>query len=135
MHVAELQRFATSGAVEALPAGRRDHARSALVLASTKAGDPLRIPVSPKVAEAARRVLAAGSFDVQKLDKALRAACREAGIEPFGPGRLRHSVATLAINRGADPATVAAFLNHKSPRTTRRFYAQYATPAKIPTLL
>jgi hypothetical protein len=39
-----------------------------------------------------------------------------------------------AIEKGAAPASVAAFLNHKSPNTTRRFYATHAVPAKIPTL-
>lgn len=37
------------------------------------------------------------------------------------------SVATWAINQGADPATVAAFLNRKRLRTTMRFYATHAT--------
>ena len=66
---------------------------------------------------------------------AVKAACRAAKIPPFTPGRFRHSVATWAINEGADPATVAAFLNHKSPRTTMRFYATHAVPKKVPTLL
>jgi len=57
------------------------------------------------------------------------------GVEPFGPGVLRHSVATLAVNSGASPAAVAAFLNHRSPRTTLRFYATLATPVKVPALL
>jgi integrase len=48
---------------------------------------------------------------------------------------LRHSVATLAVNSGASPAAVAAFLNHRSPRTTLRFYATLATPVKVPALL
>jgi integrase len=56
------------------------------------------------------------------------------GIPVFTPGRLRHSVATWAIEAGADPASLAAFLGHKSPRTTRRFYATHASPPKVPTL-
>ena len=33
-----------------------------------------------------------------------------------------------AINAGADPAAIAAFLGHKSPATTRKFYATHAVP-------
>ncbi len=45
-------------------------------------------------------------------------------------------VETFSIEKfGADRAAVANFLNHKSPRTTKRFYATMATPAKVPTLL
>jgi len=44
-------------------------------------------------------------------------------------------VATWAIERGDDPAAVAAFLGHKSPATTRRFYATLAVVVpKIRTL-
>ena len=64
-----------------------------------------------------------------------KAACRAAKIAIFTPGRLRHSIATHAINQGADMAAVASFLNHKSPRTTKRFYATLAGVAKVPTLL
>ncbi|WNG41678.1 site-specific integrase [Archangium violaceum] len=50
------------------------------------------------------------------------------------PGRFRHSVATWAIEKGATPASVAAFLNHKSLAITRRFYATHAVPTKVPAL-
>ena len=53
---------------------------------------------------------------------------------PFSPGQYRHSVATWAVEAGADPAAVAAFLGHKSPATTKRFYATLAVCPKIPTL-
>jgi integrase len=43
-------------------------------------------------------------------------------------------VASWAIEAGADPALVAAFLGHRSPRTTRKFYATNVSPAKVPTL-
>jgi hypothetical protein len=42
----------------------------------------------------------------------------------------------LAVNAGAaDVAQVGAFLRHKSPRTTKRFYATMSNPKKVPTLL
>jgi len=143
MHVSELERFAADGTIEPLPRdGRAEGAAGVLVLPSTKSGEPLRVAVSEEVLAAAGRVLKAGPFDRQHFAKALASACDAVkrpdggvGIPRFGAGQLRHSIATWAINAGADPATVAAFLGHKSPRTTKRFYAANATPAKVPTLL
>ncbi len=43
----------------------------------------------------------------------------EAGIPTFTPGRLRHSVASWAIDSGADPAMVAAFLAPLAPDNAR----------------
>lgn len=136
MHVAELERFAASGSVEKLPRdGAAEGASAVVVIPVTKAGDPLRVAVSEEVANAARRLLEAGAFDRAHLAKAIMAACEAAEIPHFGPGRLRHSVATWAVNAGADPSAVAAFLGHRSPRTTKKFYATLATPRKVPTLL
>jgi integrase len=95
----------------------------------------LRTAVSAEALEAAKRLRERGSLSIEKYGLAVKAACRAAQIEPFTPGQFRHSVATWAINSGADPASVAAFLNHKSPRTTRKFYATHATPKKVPTSL
>ena len=78
-------------------------------------------------------LLERGTFGREKYGIAVNAACK-AGISPSTLGRLRHSVATWAIEKGADPASVVAFLNHMSPSTTRCFYATHAVPAKIPTL-
>ncbi len=136
MHVSELERFAASGSTEPLPRdGRAEGAEGAVVIPSTKAGEPLRVAVSREVLTAAEAVLEAGPFDRQKLAKSLKAACLAAKIPPFTAGRMRHAVATWAVNAGANVAAVSTFLGHKSPRTTRRFYATLATPAKVPTLL
>ena len=142
MHVSELERFAVTGTVEPLPRdGKAEGAAGVIVIPTTKSGEMLRVAVSQDVLDAAIRVRQAGAFDRQKLAKAIKSACLAVanpdgtfGITVFGPGQLRHTVATAAVNAGADPATVAAFLGHKSPRTTRRFYATTATPKKIPTL-
>lgn len=136
MHVSELERFAAGGAVEPLPrSGRAEGSAGVVVIPSTKDGDPLRVAVSKPVLAAAKRTLETGRFDRVHFQKAVNEACAAAKIPAFGTGQLRHSVATWAINAGANPASVAAFLGHKSPRTTRRFYATHATPAKVPTLL
>jgi integrase len=142
MHVSELERFSKDGTLEPLPRdGKSEGAAGVIVIPTTKSGETLRVAVSKPVLEAATRVLEAGSFDRRKLGKAIKSACLAVkrpdgkfGIPVFGPGRLRHTVATAAVNAGADIAAVSSFLGHKSPRTTRRFYSTLGTPRKIFTL-
>jgi integrase len=134
-HLTEVQRFAQSGTIEPVPRGSAESVAGVLVCPQTKGGAMLRTAVSAEALEAAKRLHERGSLSIEKYGLAVNAACRAAQIEPFTPGQFRHSVATWAINSGADPASVAAFLNHKSPRTTRKFYATHATPKKVPTLL
>jgi integrase len=132
-HATELIRFAKEGSVEPYR-GDAEGVSGVLVCPQTKSGEPLRTAVSAEVLEAGKRLLEQGTFGREKYGMAVISACKAAGIAPFTPGRFRHSVATWAIAKGADPASVAAFLNHKSPSTTRRFYATHAVPAKILTL-
>lgn len=124
-HVTELERFAAGGAVEAHPLS----GAPVLRCPHTKGGVELRTQVSPQVGAAGKRLRERGKVDYF----ALRAALQATGAK-FNPGFLRHSVASWAINSGADPAAVAAFLGHKSPATTRKFYATHAVPLKVPTL-
>jgi integrase len=135
-HVTEVNRFARAGIVAELPssASRAHGAAAVLVCPRRKSGEEQRTPVSSDVADAARRVRKRGGFSVVRLYKAVTAACLAAEVEPYSPGQYRHSVATWAIEQGADPAAVAAFLGHKSPSTTRRFYATLAVTPKVPTL-
>lgn len=135
-HVTELQRFARSGIVAPLPstASHEHGAHAVLVCPRRKSGEMQRTPVSSDVAEAGRRVIAAGGFSVVWFHKVITAACRAGDVPVFSPGRYRHSVATWAVEAGADPAAVAAFLGHKSVSTTRRFYATLAVVPKVPTL-
>lgn len=68
--------------------------------------------------------------------KSVKEASSKAGLSvTLFPGEARHTVATWAVNAGADLKTVSTFLRHKSERTTRRFYATHAVAAKVPTLL
>jgi len=130
-HFNELNRFTGGGAVERHPMT----GGNVLACPQTKAGEPLRTEVSDAVADAARRILEQRELDYFAFHRNLEHASTAAGLsEPVRPGHLRHSVATWAINAGAHPAAVAAFLNHKSERTTKRFYATHAVPAKVPTL-
>lgn len=141
-HTTEIVRFAATGSIEPLPKNvLQEGVAGVLVCPQHKSGEPIRTRVSAPVVEAAKRLLAHGAMSREWYDRAIRDACKSVkrpdgkiGIPVFTPGRLRHSVATWAIEAGADPASVAAFLGHKSPRTTRRFYATHASPAKVPTL-
>ncbi len=40
----------------------------------------------------------------------------------------------LGARAGAPIESIATFLNHQSPETTRRFYATHGVPARVPTL-
>jgi integrase len=136
-HVTETQRFAESGRVESLPATVENaDCDVVLVCPHTKGGEPLKTRVSKSAGDAGSALREAGSLDYTSYWHALRAACESAGLAPDAvqPGSFRHSVATWAIEQGADPASVAAFLGHKSPRTTKKFYATHAVPKKVPTL-
>lgn len=134
-HVTELQRFARAGdIVEPTPLER---ARGVAGVLGTrhKRGQPFLIPVSAGVLEAARRERARGGLSISRFYKAVVAAARAAGVKRWTPGRLRHTVATFALQQGALPAAVSAFLHQSSDyRTVRRWYAVYVAPAKIPTL-
>jgi integrase len=125
-HVTELARFIRAGRIEDLPEGRADGARAVIVCPRRKSGETQRTAVTAAAAEAGGRLLARGTFSKIRFYRALRAACVAAGVTPFTPGRYRHSLATRAIEAGEDPAAVAAYLGHKSPATTRRFYATLA---------
>lgn len=134
-HVTELERFIRSGIVADLPssASHGHGAFKVLVCPRRKSGEMQRTAVSAEVAEAAARLRARATYAQVPFYRAVAAACRAAGVEPYSPGRYRHTVATWAIEAGADPAAVAAFLGHKSPATTRRFYATLAVVPKVPT--
>ena len=126
------------GQVEAPPKSHPKGVAGVLVCPEAKDGGELRSAVGKEVLEAAKRLLAHGSFSVQKYGMAVKRACVAAGLkeaEVFTPGRMRHSVATHAVNAGADLAAVSTFLNHKSPATTRAFYAKFAVPKRPPTIL
>lgn len=134
-HVTELERFCRDGIVAELPstASQGHGAYRVLVCPRRKSGETQRTAVTAEVAEAGTRLRKRGTFSSIRFYRALTAACRAAGVPPYPPGRYRHTVATWAIEAGADPAAVAAFLGHKSPSTTRRFYATLAVVPKIPT--
>jgi integrase len=135
-HTSELMRFARDGSIEGVPpnAPKGTGAAGVLVCPLHKGGDPIRTAVSKDVLAAARRVLDLGPFSQARYEKAVRAAARKAKVKGFGAGAVRHSVATWGVDAGAPLSEMSAFLGHKSPLTTRRFYARFATAKKVPTL-
>jgi integrase len=135
-HVTELARFIRDGVVAELPgaASRAHGAFKVLVCPRRKSGEMMRTAVTSEVAEASERLRKRGTFSKIRFYQAVASGCDVAGIPRFPPGRYRHTVATWAIEQGADPAAVAAFLGHKSASTTRRFYATLAVTPRVPTL-
>lgn len=135
-HTSEAERFASTGTLEALPkAAKRRGVAGVLVIPKTKTGGAHRIAVSKAGLVAAKQLLADGPFDQSKFRKALKAASAKAKVPTLTPGTMRHSVATAAVNAGEDMQAVADALHHADKRTTARWYATLATPAKIPTMI
>jgi integrase len=147
-HVTEIERFTSGipvvrdgrevdrlrGTIES-PKQREPGVAGVLVCPESKAGGELRTAVGAKALAAAERLLEHGTFSVEKYGLAVKDACKRIGVEPFTPGRIRHSVATHAVDSGADIASVSTFLNHKSTATTRNFYAKFGVAKKPPSLL
>lgn len=131
-HVTELQRFAQGGLVDVVP---RAGGLGVLVCPRSKGKAVLRTAVSGEVLAAAQRVREHGGFSIEWFGRAVRAACVAGGVPPFTPGRFRHTVATWAIEHGADARAVSLFLGHRAEATTKRFYATNAVPTKVPTPL
>jgi integrase len=127
-HVTEIQRFTSDGDIESPLPSQRELGIAGVLVVKHKSGEQHRTAVSAKTKKAAQRLRGRGGFSVAWYQRAVRAACKAAGITPFGPGRMRHSVATWAVDDGADLPTVSSFLGHRSARTTKKFYATHATP-------
>lgn len=71
----------------------------------------------------------ADRYDSSSYRKAIAHACRAAGVEPFGPNRLRHTALTEARRRaGLDTAQVLG--GHTDAKTTQR-YAEVLPAAAI----
>jgi integrase/recombinase XerD len=69
-----------------------------------------------------RVVAPAGPIRGSTVSGIVRVACERAGLESVGPHRLRHTVATEMLKRGASLAEIGELLRHRDPKTT----AQYA---------
>jgi len=133
-HYSELVRFIREGSIEAVPVGTKDAA--AVLVFQHKSGVPHRVRIGRVALASARRLKARGvAWDHHRFNAALRSACAAGRVAVFSPGQMRHSVATWAVNAGADPAAVASFLGHRSVTTMKKFYATHAAPARVPTMV
>lgn len=148
-HYSELERFIRDGAIEPVPEGADDGV--AVLMVQHKSGVPHRVRIGPVALEAAKRLkdrareaLAKGAkegkvrgvtWDAHTFNAQIKAACDAAEVPRFTAGQLRASVATWAVNAGAEPGAVSAFLGHRSTATTRRFYSTHAAPKSVPTLV
>lgn len=138
-HTEEVIRFAANGWTEPARqqrAGAPD-AAGVLVLPLHKRGDEHRSRVTERVLRAGEQLLRHGSFSRSRYDKAVSKACQvEPQVKPrFTPANMRHTVSTFALEEGAELGQVSTFVGHRSPQTTKRFYATHAAPAKVPTPL
>jgi len=57
-----------------------------------------------------------------RVDRAVAKVAKAAGIGRVSPHRLRHTLATQAINRGMTLEALAALLDHRSIQTTGGYY-------------
>jgi integrase len=124
-HVSELMRFVQDGAVDG----------DVLLCPKHKSGEPHRTRVSKTVLAAALRSRMRGGFSLSRLYQEVAEACERAGVERFGVGGYRHTVATNAVRAGALPEEVAHFLGHKGSYMVKAIYAKVAVPKKVPTLV
>jgi hypothetical protein len=127
IHTTELQRFARSGRLLSY-VGPQRRAKAVMVVPLHKNGDEHRVALNSALLAAAKRVLEGGPFTYQAYHRNVRRACLKAQVPAFTPGRMRHTVATELVNAGADMASVSTFLGHRTPQTTRAWYARFATP-------
>ncbi len=55
------------------------------------------------------------------IGSAVRRACEAAGLDGFGPHRLRHAVACQLLREGASLSEIGQLLRQRDPRTTARY--------------
>jgi hypothetical protein len=133
----EIPRFGAEGVIEPIPKGQaRDGAVAILGVFSAKATQRRwkRVQVSARLRDAAKRLQAHGSFDLARLDKAIRSACEAKGIEPFGYGRIRHTVKGWTKAKGVLPALAAQAMGH-TVEVAERDYGQTTAAPPIPSPL
>jgi len=104
----------------------------------TKSGRSRIIPMSPELKEILIEIENKSGWlfknekgeRIKSLRKSFETACKKAGIEGITPHCLRHTFATLMIQRGVDARTLADILGHASPTTTLQIYSHSFDSAK-----
>jgi integrase len=119
IHTSELLRFARDGYIGPWKGQR---GAVAFIAIEHKGGQDHRVALNRALLMVAKRVLAAGPFSAEYYHLHVKAA------GGYTPGRLRHTLATDMLNRGIDLKAIATFLGHRTPHTTRRWYARFGVP-------
>jgi integrase len=74
-------------------------------------------------------------FSARRVNDAIKAACKVLELDAFTAGVLRHSWGTWHLDAGASIEAIAAGYDHKSKRTTERFYLKVGVPkASVPAV-
>jgi len=143
-HYSEVRRFAANGSVESLPTSQQPKKQKgklpagapvAVLVTVHKGGSIHKTAGSANVLAAAKRIRKLRHLPEFHFHLVLRQISRKLKLKvPVTPGSFRHTVGHEAWERGATPEAVSAFLGHRSPQTTRRFYATLAVAPKVPTL-
>lgn len=144
-HISEVRRFAESGQIVSVISGKG----IAALVTRHKSNDEVTTPLLHQAQlEAAKRIKARGRIPIKEtIVNHLRRACEavreeqrrsqipEGELMPhFRLGQMRHTVLTWGVEDGATIGEAAGFANHRSERTTRRFYVASNVPSgTIPT--
>lgn len=128
-HLTELRRFVHTGRVECVAGSWVLH------MNLSKGGEPLRSAIPEAAVAAAKRLRGRGSIDLTKYRLAVHEASDRVKVPRVYVGSMRHTAATWMVNAGASMTEVATFLGHKSPATTRRWYAVFVAPKRPVGLL
>jgi integrase/recombinase XerD len=115
----------------------------ALEVRVTGKGDKQRVvPLLPQTAEALAKYIQehldglpylfpdngkTGHMDIYSFGKALKKACRRAGVRPFTPHQLRHFYATQMLRGGAKLEVVSRILGHAGVGITADIYRHVTT--------
>lgn len=143
IHFTELERFV--GSPESEIDYRKRETTIAVLVLRHKNRDMVQVAITdPDVLSAAERLRKLGrvprelppgstrdDFACRKLpriNQAIAWVCERAGVPVFRLGQMRATVGTWLNERGMTKEQVAAFLHHKDPRTTARFYLDVEIP-------
>lgn len=132
MHLAEVQRFATGGAIRKDPSGQ---SLAVLVVWHKRKEKAVCAITNTEQLAAAERIRAQGwMLSRNALWVLMKRANVDAGIpeaERLNFGDMRHSVATWAVELGEDIRNVARAFNHESEAMLRQHYVRHAVPRAV----
>lgn len=128
-HVTELERFVRN------PESGIDYRKKGTTIATLfvmhKIGEMVYTPITRQEHLAAAERLRERGKVPRRLNDALKVACIQAGVKPFGFGKMRHTVLTWKHDDGATVEEAADFAHHKDKSTTQRFYVDVEVPTVI----